>query len=148
MDKSLLYEYCLSFIEARISNFQNAIEQAQAASTDDTKSSAGDKYETTREMMQQEIDRNQKQLYEASQQKQLLKAIENVGSAKEAKNGSLIRTDQMWFYISISVGEINIDGQKVFAISQASPIGKLLIGKKQGDEFSFNGKKYNILEIS
>lgn len=32
-------------------------------------------------------------------------------------------------------------------ISNESPIGKALIGKKPGDEFEFNGKKVKILEI-
>src|SRR5690606_31265719 len=63
--KEMLYEQCLSAIQSRIANAELALKQAREASQDDTKSSAGDKYETTREMMQQDIDRNNMQLYEA-----------------------------------------------------------------------------------
>lgn len=123
------------------------MEQARQASNDDTKSSAGDKYETTREMMQQEMDRNSKLLYEAGQQKIALQQLENVESAKLVKNGSVVLTSEGNFYISISAGELNVEGQKFFAVSQASPIGKLLIGKSKNESFKFNGKEYLVKDI-
>ncbi len=145
--KSTLYQLCLVFIEKRIENIEYALLQARQASNDDTKSSAGDKYETTREMMQQEIDRNSKLLYEAGQQRIALQQIEQVEPAKEIKNGSLVLTGQGNFYISISAGEIKVDGQVFYAVSQASPIGKHLLGKKAGTSFTFNGKNYLIDQI-
>jgi len=145
--KSNLYQLCLTFIQKRIENITYSMEQARQASNDDTKSSAGDKYETTREMMQQEMDRNSKLLYEAGQQKIALQQVENVESAKLVKNGSLVFTSEGNFYISISAGELNVDGQKFFAVSQASPIGKLLIGKAINEGFKFNGKEYLVKEI-
>ncbi|GGI24699.1 3-oxoacyl-ACP synthase [Pedobacter mendelii] len=145
--KSHLYKLCLTFIQNRIENIEYSLQQARQASNDDTKSSAGDKYETTREMMQQEMDRNSKLLYEAGQQKIALQLIENVDAAKEIKNGSLVLTSGGNFYISISAGELNYDGQIFFAVSQASPIGKLFIGKKVKEELNFNGKKYLVKDI-
>jgi len=145
--KSQLYQLCLTFIQNRIENIEYSMQQARQASNDDTKSSAGDKYETTREMMQQEMDRNSKLLYEAGQQKIALQQIENVDAAKEVKNGSLVLTDEGNFYISISAGELKVEGQTFFAVSQAAPIGKLFIGKKVGMELTFNGKKYLIKQI-
>lgn len=145
--KSQLYQLCLTFIQNRIENIEYSMLQARQASNDDTKSSAGDKYETTREMMQQEMDRNSKLLYEAGQQKIALQQIENVDAAKEAKNGSLILTSNGNFYISISAGELKVDDQKFIAVSQAAPIGRAFIGAKVGIEVSFNGNKYLIKEI-
>ncbi|WP_231427572.1 3-oxoacyl-ACP synthase [Pedobacter sp. Leaf250] len=145
--KSELYQLCLTFIQNRIENIEYSLQQARQASNDDTKSSAGDKYETTREMMQQEMDRNSKLLYEAGQQKITLQQVEHVDAAKEVKNGSLVLTASGNFYISISAGELKYGGQTYFAVSQASPIGKLFIGKKVGEELNFNGKKYLIEEI-
>jgi len=145
--KSQLYQLCLTFIQNRIENIEYSMLQARQASNDDTKSSAGDKYETTREMMQQEMDRNSKLLYEAGQQKIALQQIENVDTAKDVKNGSLILTSEGNFYISISAGELNLENQKFIAVSQAAPIGRAFIGRKVGDEISFNGNKYLIKEI-
>jgi len=145
--KSQLYQLCLTFIQNRIENIEYSLQQARQASNDDTKSSAGDKYETTREMMQQEMDRNSKLLYEAGQQKIALQQVENVDAANEVKNGSLVLTSAGNFYISISAGELKQDGQTFFAISQAAPIGKLFIGKKVSEELNFNGKKYLVKQI-
>ena len=145
--KSQLYQLCLTFIQNRIENIEYSMQQARQASNDDTKSSAGDKYETTREMMQQEMDRNSKLLYEAGQQKIALQQLEHVAAAKEVKNGSLVLTSAGNFYISISAGELKVGYQTFFAVSQASPIGKLFIGKQTGDELQFNGNKYLVREV-
>ncbi|WP_316802871.1 3-oxoacyl-ACP synthase [Pedobacter nototheniae] len=145
--KPVLYQLCLNFIEKRIENIEYSLLQARQASNDDTKSSAGDKYETTREMMQQEMDRNSKLLYEAGQQKIALQQIENVDVAKEVKNGSLVFTSEGNFYISISAGELKANEQIFYAVSQAAPIGKFLIGKKVGEEFNFNNKTYHLNQI-
>lgn len=147
MIKSNLYQLCLTFIQNRIENIEYSLQQARQASNDDTKSSAGDKYETTREMMQQEMDRNSKLLYEAGQQKIALQQIENVDPAKAVKNGSLALTNEGNFYISISAGELNYENQKFYAVSQAAPIGKALIGKIKNESFKFNGKEYQIQDI-
>ena len=145
--KSQLFQLCATFIQKRIENIEYALLQARQASNNDTKSSAGDKYETTREMMQQEMDRNSKLLYEAGQQKIALQQLENVEAAVEVKNGSLVLTPSGNFYISISAGELKPDNQIFFAVSQASPIGKTFIGKHIGEQFSFNGKVYLLKEI-
>ncbi|WP_421938951.1 3-oxoacyl-ACP synthase [Pedobacter sp.] len=145
--KSQLFQLCLNFIQKRIENIEYSLQQARQASNDDTKSSAGDKYETTREMMQQEMDRNSKLLYEAGQQKIALQQVENVEAVPVSKNGSLVITSEGNFYISISAGELLLDGQKYFAISQAAPIGKMLIGKQVNDTFTFNGKGFKIEAI-
>ena len=147
ISKSQLYELCLTFIQNRIENIEYSLQQARQASNDDTKSSAGDKYETTREMMQQEMDRNNKLLYEAGQQKIALQQVEKTEGTTRIKNGSLVITSEGSFYISISAGELSVDGDKVFAISQASPIGRMLIGKEKGESFKFNGKDYLIKTV-
>ena len=56
--KQELYKQCKNYVSNCIDTAQKAIDDAVESANDDTKSSAGDKYETGREMMQQEIDRN------------------------------------------------------------------------------------------
>lgn len=145
--KQSLYQLCLDFIEQRIKTATEALQQAQEASNDDTKSSAGDKFETGREMAQQDINRNKQLLADAQQQKSLLLSLKDIGVLPKARNGSLVVTNQGSFYISISAGQLQVDGKTYFAISAASPIGKLLIGKAIGEEFTFNGKTYSVIEV-
>lgn len=145
--KEKLYLLCLSFIEQRIQTAETALEQSREASNDDTKSSAGDKFETTREMMQQDISRNKRLLMDAQQNLQLLNSIKDTPSNDKVRNGNLVYTSEGVFYISISAGQLTLDGESVFAISAASPIGNLLIGKEKEASFDFNGKHYLIKEI-
>lgn len=145
--KEKLYLLCLNFIEQRIHTAETALEQSREASNDDTKSSAGDKFETTREMMQQDISRNKRLLMDAQQNLQLLNSIKDTPSNDKVRNGNLVYTSEGVFYISISAGQLKLDGESIFAISAASPIGNLLIGKEKGAAFSFNGKHYLIKEI-
>jgi len=145
--KNSLYQLCLDFIEQRIKTATEALLQAQEASNDDTKSSAGDKFETGREMAQQDINRNKQLLADAQQQKALLLSLKDIGKTPNIRNGSLVTTNQGNFYISISAGQLSLQGKTYFAISAVSPIGKLLIGKAIGEEFTFNGKTYSVIEV-
>ena len=66
---------------------QLAINEAQKASNDDTKSSAGDKYETGREMAQQETNRNLAQLNEANKLKVALNQIGPAVISERSRTG-------------------------------------------------------------
>lgn len=145
--KNELYLYCLNFADDRIRSAEQAILSAQEASVDDTKSSAGDKYETTREMMQQEISRNQTQLHEARKLKLALSAINPGKSHETVQPGSLVLTDQGNFFISISAGQVKLGDRSYFAVSPISPMGKALMGSTKGSTVTFNHKDFTILDV-
>jgi hypothetical protein len=146
--KLKLYRRCMDFIQQRIATAETALQQSQEASNDDTKSSAGDKFETTREMVSQDIARTKSLLFDGQQNLQLLTSLADLPSGTDtARNGSVVYTNKGIFYISISAGQIKVDEQVVFAISAASPIGKLMIGKTVGASFSFNQNDYVINKI-
>jgi hypothetical protein len=145
--KAELYQLCLSLVKKRIETAETALAQAQEASNDDTKSSAGDKFETTREMMQQDIFRNKSLMADAKQNLQLLESLNNLPVLDTIRNGALVYTNNGIFYISISVGQLVLNGQTVFAISAASPVGQLFMGKKVKADFTFNNKKFVVEKI-
>ena len=62
--KQHLYTLCCEYVAQRIAEATQAIADTQEAVNNETKSTAGDKYETSREMMQQEINRDAGRLYE------------------------------------------------------------------------------------
>ena len=145
--KRELYALCISYVKTRIATAKQAIDDAQQSANEETKSSAGDKYETGREMMQQETDRNQAQLNEANK---LLVALQNIDPDTTpgiAGAGSLVITDNGKFYIAISAGALALNGENYFAVSPASPIGLKLKEQKAGDQFSLNGKSYLVKDI-
>jgi transcription elongation GreA/GreB family factor len=145
--KNNLLQQCIAIVQTRINNAEQAIQSAQQASNDDTKSSAGDKYETSREMMQQDTNRNLAQLTEASKLMVALNRISADTISTKADNGSLVLTTNGNFFLAVSAGTLNVDGEAYFAVSPGSPIGNIMKGKKAGDEFSLNGKAYKIKSV-
>jgi len=145
--KEQLYKQCLDYVQKRMDAAEQGIKEAQQASKDDTKSSAGDKYETGREMAQQETDRNMAQLNEANKLKVALNSINTTGRLATAESGSVVITSNGNFYLAISAGALTVNGDTYFAVSSASPIGLKLKGQKVGCVFSLNGKMYTIEKI-
>lgn len=145
--KEVLHRMCMEYVGERIASAQQAIAAARESANDDTKSSAGDKYETGREMMQQEIDRNRRQLEESQKLKLVLEQIDPGKPTEIVQNGSLVTTNYGKFYISISRGQILVDGCNYFAVSSVSPIGLKLMRQCEGHEFDFNGKSFLIEKI-
>ena len=144
--KQKLYQACLAYAQRSIDAAQQAINEAQQAAKDDTKSSAGDKYETGREMAQQESNRNMAQLHEANKLKVQLQQVP-VNASNTVENGSVVITDVGNFYIAVSAGTLQVEGVNYFAISLASPIGQKMKGFKPCDGFNLNGKNYAIKQV-
>lgn len=132
-------------ITEKIRYFENLIAETRA-SNNDTKSSMGDKYETGREMLQQEINNLQRQLNEALNQQAVLQKITSDPSEK-VQNGALVKTNKGLFYISVSLGEIVFENQKIMTVSAESPLVKMMYGKKTGDSFTINNMDQQIENI-
>lgn len=145
--KSYLHAKCVAYIERRIDTARKAIEEAQDAANDETKSSAGDKYETGRAMMQLEIEKNSTQLNESIKQKQALLEINPGFEYDTVQRGAVVITDQLNFFIAISAGQFDVEGKSYQTISQASPIGSAMMGLKKGDTFQWNKKEYQIRNV-
>lgn len=146
--KIKLHQHCLDIIEQQLSGINNALKDAQDGANNETKSSAGDKHETGRAMAQLETEKLTTQLVEANKLKTLLQKAGNTQQLNTVSVDSLIRTNKGLFYLTIGLGKVVIETKTVFVISSASPIGKLLLNKKEKDSFSFNNIKYVIEKIS
>lgn len=145
--KQKLYQACRSFTENRISSLESAIKDIQQAANEETKSSAGDKYETGRAMAQLEIDKHRSQLVEALKMKQELSRIPVEENSQFIKTGSLIFTSRGNFYIAINAGQQHVDAQTFFTVSSASPIARKLIGLKVDDAFILNNQEFTLQKI-
>ncbi|RZK50234.1 MAG: 3-oxoacyl-ACP synthase [Pedobacter sp.] len=139
---------CKQLILAKIDTANEAIQLAEEALLSDTKSSAGDKFETGREMAQQEISRTKRILLESQHQLFQIKQLEAaVTPAPKVQAGSLIITNQGMFFLGVSLGMVLSNTNQVMVISTVSPMGKILLGKKVGEGFDFLHKNFQILEI-
>ncbi|MBE7690099.1 GreA/GreB family elongation factor [Tenacibaculum piscium] len=148
--KEKLYEQCVIFVANRLKTVEEIISSNQKALQSETKSSAGDKHETGRAMLQLEMEKAGQQLHGIIKMKEILSKINTQNSQENSKIahlGSLVKTTKNFFYLSISSGQLIIDNQPYFAVSVSSPIGRILLGKKQGDSFVFNTMEQKIVEI-
>jgi len=145
--KQQLHSLCLTYIEQRIATAQEALDMVTGSANEETKSSAGDKYEITREMIQQEIEKHSAAIAEAVKQKQLLQQISTGRAHEKIQTGSLVITDKNNFYIAISVGALFVEEKKYLAISPSSPIAIQMIDKHTGDAFAFNNITHVIKEV-
>jgi len=119
----------------KLSYLNTSLNQAIDSRNSDTKSSAGDKFETSREMAQIEI---QKIETEISKTQQFFTDL-------ASKASQLIITDKGAFLISIPFGKLILNHEKIFCISRNAPITKHLIKTKKNDYFFYNDMKYNII---
>ena len=145
--KRELYNQCNIFVESRLRSIRNTIAEIQESLLSETKSSAGDKHETGRAMLQLEREKAGQQLAEAQKVKEILAKIDVTNSSKKVCLGSVVYTSQANYFISIGAGKITVDGIDFFAISPNTPIGKLLFSKEIGDEVFFRDENFTIKEI-
>ncbi len=146
MNKLALYNQCLAYVQQRIDTATEAMRAAQESANSESKSSAGDKYETGRAMAQLERDRHAQLLADAQRMLQELQHID-LAPASIVRAGSLVKTSRGSFFISVSAGRIPLDGTDYMAVSSASPIGSALRSRRVGDIAIFNNVKYVVEAI-
>ncbi|SEH80120.1 MULTISPECIES: GreA/GreB family elongation factor [Epilithonimonas] len=145
MNKTELIKLINQKLYEKIQTFEKLIAETRA-SNNDTKSSMGDKYETGREMLQQEINNLQVQLNEVLKQQDFLKTI-LVKPSDKAEKGAIVKTERGLFFISVSLGELSFEHQKIICISPESPLAKAMNGKQKGEVFSLNNMSQKIVDI-
>jgi transcription elongation GreA/GreB family factor len=145
--RAKLHRACVAYVEQRIDTLNSAMAEVKEAADEETKNSAGDKYETGRAMMQIEMEKHATQLAEATKLQKILKDISLDENTSDVQQGSVVITDHDTFYISIGVGAMTVDGSKYLVVSPSSPIGAKMIGLKQGDQFEMNKRVFKITRI-
>ncbi len=145
--KQQLYNACTAYVQQRIETANNAVKEAQASANSETKSTAGDKHDTARAMMQLAAEQNAKHLSAANKLKHALTLIDPKSEQSKVSLGSLVLASNGNFYVAISAGKIELDGTLYFAISPTSPMGQILSGLQKGDETEFNGRKIVVKEV-
>ncbi|ARN76967.1 transcription elongation factor [Nonlabens spongiae] len=145
--KKAINTKCLEIVAERLDIIDDNLKNLQHSKQSETKSSAGDKYETGRAMIQ-----NQEELYRRQRHQtqiildQLLK-IDPDKKCKRVEDGALVTLPSGHYYISAGMGKLTVNEKDVFALSLASPLGMALKHRHAGDTFTFNEKEHNILQI-
>ena len=131
----------------RIANIEQAMLEARESANSEEKSSAGDKYETSRAMGHLAQEMQSKQLEDARQELDLINRLNTTTVFTTAATGAVVICPDIIFYISLGLGNTEIDGQKIMLLSPKAPIAAALYQKKTGDTFVFNKKTIPIQQI-
>jgi transcription elongation GreA/GreB family factor len=146
--KEALFRQCEAYANKRLQTVEAVISSNQLALQSETKSSAGDKHETGRAMLQLEMEKAGQQLAGIMQMKEILAKVDILKTSKNVCLGSVIFTEKVNYFLSISAGQLEVANKIYFAVSVSSPIGKLLLGKQENDVISFNGMLYKVQKIA
>lgn len=146
ISKSTLFERVEQLLLEKLDQSKFYFNQLQESLHGETKSTAGDKHETGRAMVQFEIEQAGKLINEHEIQLNSFKKIPLL-EQNSIHLGSLVQTNNGLFFISVSLGKVEIDNRTVLAIGPNAPLSKLFIGKQINDTITFNKQNYLIENI-
>ena len=147
MIKKILFIHCKAHLEKKIEILEQQKKSLQKDLTSEIKSSAGDKHETGRAMIQLELEKLGNQIHKIELNYQRLNTIKDFKTSNIVSLGSIIFTDKANYYLAVAADSCKINSKVFYCISSQSPIGKLLIGKKINQSIRFNDIESIILEI-
>ena len=145
--KYQLQEQCSNLISIRLDSIQKTIKDIEISLKEESKGTSGDKHHTGRAMLQIEREKAGNQLREIEKVMRQLDKVDVENPSEVARLGSVVETNQAIFFISISVGKLEVNKTIYLGVAPNSPIGLNLLGKKKGEQFNFNSRVYKIVEV-
>ena len=145
--KQKIYFNYLQIIQDKVVMLQQTLTDLKESGSNETKSTAGDKHETALAMLQIEQANNRGHLQDALEQLAVLQKINPGNISQKVINGSLIKTNKGYFFMSIALGKVVVDDFTIFSLSPQSPLGAKFMGMSMGDKTNVNGNEYLVEEI-
>lgn len=132
-------------LHSQMRSFKEQLDSLRESLNSATKSSAGDKHETSRAHVQIEMDQVGKQLHIKETMLSEMAQIDHNSDSEIVGIGNIVETNIGSFCICTGIGMVEEIG--VMAISRNTPMALGLIGKSVNDTFSVNGKEIVIKSI-
>lgn len=145
--KEQILQKCKKLVDEKLNKLFYALDELNESAEAESKSTAGDKHETGRAMIQLEQEKIGKQIQEWENQKLILDKIDLCKDSKQITTSSLIKTNNGWFFIACNLGKIIVNDQQIMIISNHSPIAKVFLGCKKNTAITFNKTLYKIESI-
>ena len=135
MTKSQVFDALNSQLTAAVNEGERHLSSLQDALASESKSTAGDKHETGRAMIHQEM----RQVNGTLQRSRLaLQELTRMQSSSEpalrVASGVLVETNGPWVLVGLPLGKLDLEGTMVFGVSSEAPLAKAWIGAEPGDE--------------
>ena len=145
--KSAVFTHCDSFLRQKANDYLAQDQSLLEALDSEGKSSAGDKHETGRAMIQLEREKLAQQRERNDQDLKTLGSLKNRHTIAQISPGALVHTSLASYFLAVPADAFSHHPKNIYCISPQSPIGQLLLGKKTGESFTFRGNEIEILEV-
>lgn len=137
--KQAIFEHCRKLVDQKLLLLNTAYVESRAALESEAKSTAGDKHETGRAMIQLEQEKMSRQYSETEKLKNVLLRVPFDKAFDRVQSGALVQLNGTLYFIAIGLGKITVREQTVFVMAPASPLAQLMLGKMENEEIHFNG---------
>ena len=126
---------------------EDALASLKTSLASEAKSTAGDKHETGRAMIQAEMVRLNDTLVRS---KDMLERCRVMGNASvgSARAGTLIQTTGPWVFVGLPMGKISLNGEVVLVVGPDAPLALSIQGKGLGDSIQIGpSATFDILHV-
>lgn len=135
MTRSQVFEALESHLMAAVKDGDWHLSSLQEALASEAKSTAGDKHETGRAMIHQEMRQVNETLQRSqSALRELTRMKKSSESPARVVSGVLVETTGPWVLMGLPLGKLDLDGTVVLGVSSEAPLAKAWLGAEQGDE--------------
>jgi transcription elongation GreA/GreB family factor len=146
--KSAVYQTAITLLKQKEALLAEERKNIIESILEEEKNSAGDKYETSRETMTQDLNSLEKQIKQGKMDLEELYRLQAIkDTPPTVQEGALLQLGTDWFLLAVSIGQVKVDDKQVFLLSKNSPLGELLVGKKKNESIQFRGKLQPLSEI-
>jgi len=121
-----------TYTSGRLERHMAQMAELNASLANESKSSAGDKYETSREMINQQINQIAQQINVTRSIQNLLPKID-FAEKEMLQPGAVFKAGNKLFSWSVSLGKVEFEGESILCISSQSPFAQTCLDAKVGD---------------
>jgi transcription elongation GreA/GreB family factor len=145
--KKKIVEHCSKVLDDQIRSLKKELEYLKHDIAEDTKSSAGDKYETSREMANIERQKLADQLAINKKSLGYLLSL-NIDAKNDIQAGALVETETLLIFIAVGLRAIQLEDRQIMVISPTAPLSQAFLGARVGELVNFNQSQFRIISIS
>lgn len=146
--KAAVYQTAITQLKQKVALLAEERKNIIESILEEEKNSAGDKYETSRETMTQDLNTLEKQIKQSGLDLEELYRLQTIkDTPPTVQEGALVQFGSEWFLLAVSMGQVKVGDKQVFLLSKNSPLGELLVGKKKNEAMQFRGKPQIITSL-
>ena len=145
MTRSQVFEALESHLTAAVNEGDRNLSLLKEALASEAKSTAGDKHETGRAMIHQEMRQVNDTLQRSqSALRELTRMQKSSEPPSRVVSGVLVETTGPWVLMGLPLGKLDLEGTVVLGVSAEAPLAKAWFGAEPGDEVRMGPSKFLI----